>query len=234
MRRHVRLPRPQRTSRGAQRAARPTVEPRRVKRTALPSLGRDISVSARPSVRRSVALGPRVDLPEIEPGPNPYVDYGRYLTPEGGVLITYKGIDERWRHTIWRILAWSAATFVDGHFVFQLANAQQKLLSLSCLAVAAIINWLIVRKPVEIYRRVEIRPDCMIIDGTDIFWVRQMEASWPSFQRDDKGNHVLGGIYGTRFVEFLKVPLFDEHDRAPQVFAAHFQEAINQLWMRQT
>jgi len=179
-------------------------------------------------------VAPRPDLSSVGIQPNPYVDYGRLLTPEGGVLISYKGIDDRWRHTIWRILAWSVATFVDSYFVFQPANADHKALSLFCLLVAAIINWLIVRKPVEVYRRIEIRPDCMIIDGTDIFWTRQMEGGCPTFRPDSKGNQVLGGIYGTRFVEYLTVPVFDKLDRAPQVFAAHLQEAMNQLWMRPT
>src|ERR1700692_796664 len=98
MRKHVRLPRPQRTSRGAQRAPRPTAAPRRASRTALPGLSREISVSARPVVSRDIALAPRVELPEIESAPNPYVDYGRYLTAEGSILICYKGIDDRWRH----------------------------------------------------------------------------------------------------------------------------------------
>jgi hypothetical protein len=233
MRYHVRAPRPQRTSRGAQRAPRPTAAPRHTSRTALPTLSREISVEARPSIRRDIALAPRVELPEIDTGPDPYVDYGRSLTAEGSIIICYKGIDERWRHTIWRLLAWSAATFVDGHFVFQLANIQHKALSLFCLLVAAIINWLIVRKPVEICRQVEIKPDCMVIDGTDIFWLRKMEAGWPAFRPDDTGKAmILCGTYGTRFVEYLKVPRFEDEDRAPEVFAAHLQDAINQLWMK--
>jgi hypothetical protein len=232
MRNHVRIPRPQRTSRVAQRAPRPTAAMRRASRSPLPGLSREISISTRPSVSRDIALAPRVELPEIEAGPDPYVDYGRCLTAEGSILIRYKGIDERWRHTIWRVFAWSAATFVDSYFVFQPANAQHKLLSLFCLLVAAIINWRIVRKPVQAYRQVEIRPDCMVIDGTDIFWLRKMEAGWPSFRPDRDANQVLGGTYGTRFVEYLTVPRFDELDRAPEVFAAHLQDAMRQLWAR--
>lgn len=239
MPRHVRLPRPQRTSRGAQRASRPTaaprptVERRPASRTALPSLSRNISVSVRPIVSRDIALGPRIELPEIESGPNPYVDYARYLTAEGSILICYKGIDERWRHTIWRILAWSAATFADAYFVFQPQNAEHKALSLLCLLVAAIINWLIVRKPVQAYRQVEIRPDSMVIDGTDIFWLRKMEGGWPSFRPDGSGKAmILCGTYGTRFVEYLKVPRFEDEDHTPEVFAAHLQHAINELWMK--
>ncbi len=204
MRNHVRLPRPQRTSRGAQRAPRPTAAPRRASRSALPRLIREIRVEARPSVSRVIAINrdiaptPRVELPEIETGPDPYVDYGRYLTAEGSILICYKGIDDRWRHTIWRLLAWSVATFVDSYFVFQPADPLHKALGIFCLLVAAIINWLIVRKPVEAHRQVEIRPDCMVIDGTDIFWLRKMEAGWPSIRPDDSRKAmVLSGTYGT-------------------------------------
>lgn len=239
MRRHVRLPRPQRTSRGAQRASRPTlaprptVEPRRVSRTALPSVSRGISVSARPAVSRDFALGPRIELPEIESGPNPYVDYARYLTAEGGILIHCKGIDERWRHTIWRLVAWSAATFADAYFVLQPENAQHKALSLFCLLVAAIINLLIVRKPVEAYRSIEIRPDSMVIDGTDTFWVRKMEAGWPSFRPDgSRKGLILCGTYGTRFVEYLKVPRFEDADHTPEVLMSHLQDAMSQVWMK--
>jgi hypothetical protein len=231
MRNHIRLPRPQRTSRGAPRAPRAAAAPRHATRAALPSLSREISIKARPSISRDIALAPRVELPEIETGPDPYVDYGRHLTAEGSILICYKGIDDRWRHTIWRILAWSVATSVDSYFVFQPDNDQHRALGLFCLLVAVIINWLIVRKPVEAYRQVEIRPDCMVIDGADIFWLRKMEAGWPSFRPGDKGM-ILCGTYGTRFVEYLKVPRFEGEDQTPEVFAAHWQDAINQLWMK--
>ena len=43
--------------------------------------------------------------------PDPYVDYGRVLTPEGGILIAYKDLDTRLRHTIWRLFAWTACEF---------------------------------------------------------------------------------------------------------------------------
>jgi hypothetical protein len=233
MRRPVRLPRPPRASRGAQRSPRAAVAPRNVTRSAPPSLSRDISVETRPRVSRKIALAPRVEIPEIETGPDPYVDYGRDLTAEGSILIRYKGIDDRWRHTIWRIVAWSAATFIDGYFVFQVANDQHEVLRFFSFLVAAVINWLIVRKPVEAYRQLEIRPDCMVIDGTDIFWLGRMEGSWPSFRPDVWSNAmVLCGTYGTRFVEYLKVPRFEEADRTPEVFAAHLQDAINQLWIK--
>ena len=42
--------------------------------------------------------------------PDPYADYGRFLTPEGGILIVYKDLDLRLHHTLWRVSAWTAFT----------------------------------------------------------------------------------------------------------------------------
>jgi hypothetical protein len=58
-----------------------------------------------------------------------------------------------------------------------------------------------------------------------------MENGLPAFQQDEKGNQVLSGIYGTRFVEYLTVRRFDDYDRMPEVFAAHLNEAMQQLWI---
>ncbi len=114
--------------------------------------------------------------------------------------------------------------------MFHHSSVESVWLNLVCLLVIGVINWLIVRKPVELYRRVEIRPDCMIIEGADVFWMRYMENGWPAFQRDDKDNQLLCGIYGTRFVEYLTVRRFDELDRMAEVFVAHLQDAMTQLW----
>ena len=61
----------------------------------------------------------------------------------------------------------------------------------------------------------------MILDGADVFWSRQMEVGWPGLQADAEGNQVLCGIYGTRWIEYLTVHRFDEHDRMAEVFANH-------------
>jgi hypothetical protein len=162
--------------------------------------------------------------------PDPYADYGRFLTPEGGILLIYKDLDLRLRHTAWRLLAWTVSTGGEGWYVFHHSPLESVWLNLACLLAIGVINWLIVSKPVEVYRRVEIRPDCMIIEGSEIFWLRYMENGWPAFQRDDKGNQILCGIYGTRFVEYLTVRRFDELDRMAEVFMAHLQDAMTQLW----
>jgi hypothetical protein len=218
MRTHVRLSRPQRAARTARQISRPVP-------------------LARHAVRREVPV-PVGEIPAPRPAsstwggfqPDPYADYGRFLTPEGGILLIYKDLDLRLRHTAWRLLAWTGSTGGEGWYVFHHSPVESVWLNLACLLAIGIINWLIVGKPVELYRRVEIRPDCMIIEAADVFWMRYMENGWPAFQRDDKGNQLLCGIYGTRFVEYLTVRRFDELDRMAEVFVAHLQDAMTQLW----
>jgi hypothetical protein len=160
---------------------------------------------------------------------NPYVDYGRYLTPAGGVLITYKDIDQRLRYILWRIFAWTAATG-GGYWLFlQNSPIHAAWINFLCLLALGIINWRIVR-PIEVYRSAEVRSDSLLLDGTHVFWLRLMENGLPTFREDDEGNQVLCGIYGTRFVEYLTVRRFDDNDKTPETFAAHFQEAMEQIW----
>ena len=219
MRDLARLPRPQRNLTPVQRA-RPVLAPRRVART-------DIAIPADIGLE---GLRPSSAWTGFQP--NPYLDQSRVLTPEGGILITYKDFDLRFRHTLWMILAWSTGTGLEGWYLIRGAPLQNPWIIAACLLAAAIVNLLIVSKPVEIYRSIEIRPDCMIVDGTDVFWLCCMEAGRLEFQPDQQGNQVLCGIYGTRFVEYLTVRRFDELDRTPEVFAAHLCEAMTQLWDR--
>jgi hypothetical protein len=163
---------------------------------------------------------------------DPYLDYGRFLTPEGGILIIYKDIDARLRHTLWRLLAWSTFTLIETNFLIHQSPIHAPWIKITALLIVAVVNWLIVAKPIELYRRIEIRPDCMILDGSDIFWSRFMEAGLPAFSPDKDDNQILCGIYGTRFVEYLTVRRFDDLDRMPEVFAAHLQDAMRQQWMR--
>jgi len=163
-------------------------------------------------------------------GATPYVDYGRWLTPEGGIAITYKDVDSRFRYTLRRLILWLSVTGVEAWLLQRHSPVHSLWINLGILLLAAIINWLIVRRPVEVMRTIEIRPDCIIIDGVDLFWRHLMEGGFPSFHANEKGHQVLGGIYGTRYVEYLSVRSFDKHDRTPSVLAAHVQEAMRQLW----
>jgi hypothetical protein len=142
----------------------------------------------------------------------------------------YKDLDQRLRHIVWGFFAWTIAAGIEAWFLLYHSPLQNGLLNIACLLAVAFVNLLIVIKPVEIYRGVEIRPDCMIIEGQDIFWVRMMENGPPAFNSSQEGNQVLSGIYGTRYVEYLTVRRFDEYDRMPEVFAAHLQQGMEQLW----
>lgn len=164
--------------------------------------------------------------------PDPYVDYSRSLTHEGGILITFKNIDTSLRHTLRRLFLWAGATGGEASYLFHYPFIHVWTWAL-CLAAVAWLNWLIVRRPVEIYSRIEIRPDGMVLDGRDIFWTRYMERGWPTFRPDDKGNLLLSGIYGTRHVDYLTVTRTDPRDpfdRTADVLAAHLQDAMQQLW----
>ena len=107
---------------------------------------------------------------------------------------------------------------------------ESPLINLACFLTVGAANWWITCRPVEVYRRIEIRPDCMILEGSEVFWLRHMEVGLPSFEADEDGNRVLTGIYGTRLGEYLTVRSFDEFDRMPDVLAAHLDEAMQQLW----
>ena len=78
--------------------------------------------------------------------PDPHVDYGRFLTPEGGILFVYKDLDLRRRHTLWRLFAWTVSTGGEGWYLFHHSPLESIWLNLACLLAIGVINWLIVRK----------------------------------------------------------------------------------------
>jgi hypothetical protein len=215
---HARIPRSHKIVRTARQVSRPVALARNIVRLERSIANRNISPSVLPATSWSGFQ------------PDPYVDYGRFLTPEGGVLFIYKDLDLRLRHMLWRVFAWTAATGLEGWYLLHHSPLQSLWLNIACLLAVAGVNLFIVWKAVEIYRRIEIRPDCIILEGSDVFWLRLMENGLPAFQPDKEGNLVLSGIYGTRFVEYLTVRRFDEYDRMPEVFAAHLQAAMQQIW----
>jgi hypothetical protein len=208
-------------------------------RPAAGHIARKVSVSrtiARPDAPPLPSIPAALSLPATpsdEFQPDPYLDYGRFLTPEGGMLFLYKDLDLRLRYLFWRLFAFAAATSLDAWFLRFHSPVRSALINVVCFFVFAVLNWLIVRKPPEVYRSAEIRPDCMILEGSEVFWLHMMEAGLPAFQRDEDGNQILCGIYGTRFVEYLTLRRFDDQDRMAEVFIAHMQDAMTQLWAPQ-
>jgi hypothetical protein len=206
-----------------------------------PSIRRRASLPIRPArAARAPVVGKRPEaIGALPPGltsftapHTAFVDYQRELTPEGGILITYKDYDMRWRHTIWRVFAWCTATGFEFWLIANYSPVAGWWINAACLVLAAGVNWLIVMKKAEIYRSLEIRHDGMIVEGEDVFWLRLIESNWPTLKADEKDQdkHILCGIYGNRFVEYTTSHRLDELDRTPEILATHLHDAMVKLW----
>jgi hypothetical protein len=174
----------------------------------------------------------RLQPVDIKPsGKTAFYKYRRSLSPEGGILINYRDADRRWRITFLRIVLWMAMTYAALWLIHNYSPLGW-LLNLGGLVLAGYVNFWIVRRPIGAARSIEIRSDCMIIDGTDVFWMSLIEDNWPEFhpRDEDPDDQGLYGIYGTRFVEYATVFRFDENDRTPETLAAHLNDAMNKLW----
>src|SRR5580692_7838551 len=102
MRRHVRISLPRRTASAARPLPRAAAPIRKIVRSEL----------AQPSRNTLASPPPAANWNGFQP--DPYVDYGRFLTPEGGILFIHKDLDLRLRHTLWRIFAWTLSTGMEG------------------------------------------------------------------------------------------------------------------------
>lgn len=180
-----------------------------------------------------VAIDPVV-YSQIDHRPNPYIGFSRAFTEEGGIALTYQDVDESLLRTILRICMWVVVMAATGWFILKVSPLQHDILNLTGFALIGFISALILFRDVHVWRTVEIRPDCMIIENEDVFWVDQMELGWPSFRLTEEGHLMLWGTYGTRSVDFLTIRHFDDNDRMPEVFASHFQQAIHQLWSQRS
>jgi hypothetical protein len=199
-------------------------------RTAPPTI--TSAIKARPLAQRpahSVTAAPMIGdtLPEVRL--NPYVEFSGKFTFEGGIELTYRDIDTRFFRTLCQFVIWAALTGIAAWWLFARSGleplAQWLVLGGTAFGLASLCF-----RPKEIARTIEIRPDGMVLDGADVFWLDRMELGWPQFQPDQAGNLVLQGVYGTRFIEYLTVRRFDELDRSPEVLASHVQRAMQQLW----
>jgi hypothetical protein len=164
---------------------------------------------------------------------SPFKDYVRMLTPEGGILILYKDQDRGLFLKILRIFAWLMATGVGGWLIFY-QSSLSGLHSLLALALLMLVNGLIARRKIVVSHSVEIRPDVMIVDGEQVFYAEDIGEDWPELQMidDDPDRMVIGGICGTRFIEYMTAHRRDSNDRTPERLAADLEAAIEQLWGR--
>jgi hypothetical protein len=164
---------------------------------------------------------------------SPFKGYVRMLTPEGGILILYQDQNRSLLLTILRIVAWIVATCIGGWLIVVVSPLSARQ-SFYAFALLMLVNWLIVRLPVEASHSVEIRPDGMIVDGTDVFYAEDIGDNWPELQKkdNDPDRMVISGICGTRFIEYMTANRLDENDRTPEVLAADLKAAMEQLWGR--
>jgi hypothetical protein len=88
-----------------------------------------------------------------------------------------------------------------------------------------LVAWLLARPKIVVSHSVEIRPDAMIVDGTDVFYAEDVGENWPKLQMmdDDPDRMVIGGICGTRFIEYMTANRLDKNDRTPERLAADLE-----------
>jgi hypothetical protein len=164
----------------------------------------------------------------------PFVGYGRYLTPEGGILIAYKDIDRSVACTILRVFSWCVSN-LSFAWVIVCQTELNLLYGSGLFLLLAFVSLLIVRMKLEVKHTVEIRTDGMIIDGTDTFLAKDIGDNWPTLEmldEQDPDRMVIAGTCGTRHIEFMTANRADINDRTPEVLAADLQAAMEQLWGR--
>jgi len=175
---------------------------------------------------------PTGTAPYAEERRNPFVDYARILTPEGGILILYRDRATGWLYTLFRVVVWLILTVIE---IWLLGKTE--LTTGQAMLWFAILNgatlFLVTRK-IKRRHAVEIRHDRMILDGKHVFWARDIGRNWPQLQKKDGDPEqmVIAGICGTRFVEYMTANRWDDNDRTPEVLAADLQDAMQQLWGR--
>jgi len=163
----------------------------------------------------------------------PFDGYTRVLTSDGGILISYTDRDDSIVYTVLRVFTWVVTTGVGG-WLLSIHGQLETAAGLVSLAVLALLAWLIVRRKLKALHAVEIRADCMVVDGRDIFWADDIGENWPELKTKDDGPDrlVIAGICGTRFVEYMTANRFDECDRTPELLAENLKNAMEQLWGR--
>jgi hypothetical protein len=165
-------------------------------------------------------------------GANTSADYERILTPEGGILILYKDCVRNGLRSVLTFALWLSATVFE---IYLTADwpipAPVRVIWIALLG--AVTGFVVTRKR-KVNHSVEIRHDCMILDGKDVFSAERIGRNWPQLQNkgDDRNRMVIAGIYGNRWVEYMTANRVDENDRTPEVLAADLQEAMQQLWGR--
>jgi hypothetical protein len=179
-----------------------------------------------------VAAQPRRQNARSSSGP--YGAFARRYTDDGGVELSFdEGPDTFAMHCLKAAVTGSLVMAELGLAVAAFpALEQAELLLLIGGFVLTTVQWLVLFGGKDTSHTIEIRPDCMILDRRDVFWLENMELGWPMLRPEPNDEWTLVGTYGTRNVEFLTIRKIDENDRTPQVFASYLRHAMDQVWSR--
>ena len=79
-------------------------------------------------------------------------------------------------------MAWTVLTWVESRLIADLCPT---IAGWSLFSVLCVVNWLIVSRPIQIMRSIEIRPDGMILDCKDVFQLEAIGDNWPAFTMKD-------------------------------------------------
>jgi hypothetical protein len=178
--------------------------------------------------------GPPTGTAPAPPGHrSPYERYSRILTRDGGILITYQDQVCGLLYSALRVSGWSVASTLTAWLIL-IKFDMSGLRAGAALFAAFALYFFIANLKIKRRHQIEIRPDSMIIDGTDIFLAEQFGENYPELRMPGSNPNRLsiGGTYGTRYIELCTVNRLNANDRTPEILAAHLKEAIEQLWAR--
>lgn len=163
---------------------------------------------------------------------DPWVDYARILTPDGGILIFYRDLWRGWWVTCLRVLAWFPLMAVEIFIVRHLdITPNHRLIG---LVMGAAFNVFLVTRKVKRSHSVAILHDRMVLDGKHAFWAKDIWPSPPQLEpkEGDPDRMVITATVGTRYIELMTAFRTGPNDRTPEVLIGNLQDAMQQLWGR--
>ena len=216
---------------GLRPAATPCRLPREQSNVSLRPRSFDIAEIDRIASARIAQIAQAAEQAAYDDGPDPYENYSRRFTDDGGVEIRFLTYDGSFWGNVGLFILWLIgmyASLFPAVFIAEHVNANAATVLMVIFGL-----WLGYRlsRWNYVWREIIIMPDCMILDGTDVFWSRNMEFGMPHLYWEGEVG-TFKGYYGTRQIEYFTVQRLDEIDMGPELAMTHMQQAINQLWQR--
>lgn len=167
---------------------------------------------------------------DAEVRPTGFDKYARRFTAEGGIALSYKDVERTLPVILAKLSLWVGSCILTYLAGFAWSPIPGFWWNALVYVVLAVLYALFFCRDKQVRRTIEVRPDCMIIEGMETFWKENMPLGWPGFMPNEAGHFVLAGVYGTRWIEYLTIRRFDDNDRAPEVFASQLAAAMKYQW----